>query len=751
MALSQQVYSDFSGGFNDSVAGISISDSEVCVSENADYSAEIKSFRTRAGSKNVNEESFAEALRKADGATFSVSYTSSAISDDEYKFIYSGSSWTLNGRAVSLSDFGITATGTVRNGDIITLDVPTETVKRYYCPVEVTDGHTWSIASKNKKCLVINSKLYDYDDVNQELTFKINLSSGAKFIYPFTVYNKFYFGDGSELYCWGDYDFSSEMGTATVGSGQIVRNNDNSSTGTIGHFYQALNSRGSINLKTENYSSTANWKDVTEAVGFASSVARVLTAYDPSVPEVVNITVTKGATNAGTVTIYIDGGAYTCSVAAGASVDAVVNAIKAISITGWTSVKSNNTVTFTKSTNGLTANGYVDAGETGAIITYVTQQEGKVNDCNLNPIKKCTMFVVHTSSYRVFACGNPDDNAVYYSEIGNPAYFISDYNKVYALSSYGKPTGMLQLSESVLISYENGWYAWNGITVLEDASWKPLNLPYGCASHRSIALTPYSFVYLGKDGIYNVSVSILSTEIVLLQGKDIITKITNSKVDNVINSIKNKTACTGVFHDNVYYLAYNTDTTGNNRVLKYEWDTNSFTEVTGWHVNSWIDDGNGFYFTTENYLIEAGVGENDIDTVTGEEKPIELYIKTKEYHFGNPFINKVVRLVGIIFKQNSVLNNISANVKIIMGYNSFEIKDISVAESLIWGRDWGLLWGFREAITKMIELTMSSNTFQIEIRNKALNSPITIVAIGFVYEVTDFVTPTILKDEVLQK
>lgn len=751
----QQVYSDFSGGYNDSVAGISINDDEVVLSENAEYSAEIKSFKTRNGSDNVNTDSFAKQLRTTAGETLTATFVDpGTLSEDEYKFVYTSNAWHLDDASVDLATYGVSVSGTAKEGDIITLVPDTATVNVYYSPVEVTDAHIWFIGSMYKKCLVINSKMYDYNQDSDTLTLKVDLTAGAKRIYPFVVYNKFYFGDGSELYCWGDYDFSSEAGTATVAVGKIVRNNDNSTTGVLGHFYQAKTARSNINLATEAYTNTTNWADVTEVPYFASSVARVITPYDPSCPEIVNVSVVNGSTAAGTITLYLDGTAHTISVNADESIDSVVNAIKNASITGWTSKKSGNTVIFTKSTNGLVENGYIDPGETGCILTYTTQQEGKLNDNNLAPIKKCTMFVVHTASYRVFACGNPDDNALFYSEIGNPTYFISDYNKVYGLNSYGRPTGMIQLSESVLVSYENGWYVWSGVNALDDARWKPLNLPYGCVCDRSIALTPHSFIFLGKDGLYNVSVSILNSDLVLLQGSEVIKKITASRVDKTIASIDDPKICAGYFINNVYYLAYNTEAAdGNTRVLKYEWDTSSFTENTGWKVNAWCEDGDGFYFASTNYLMMANVGTCDVDVVTGEDKPIDFHIKTKEYHFGNPFVNKVVRLVGVIFKQTTAVTEIDADCRVIMGYNDhifeYELHTMDASESLVWGRTWGKIWGFREAIVKMVELTQLSNTFQLEVQNHKLNSPVTVVAIGFVYEPTDFYIPDILKDEVL--
>ena len=755
----QQVYSDFSGGFNDSVAGISIKDTEVVLSENAEYSAEIKSFKTRKGSDNLNTDSFSKQIRTLEGKTFTVSFSNpGTLPEDKYEFNYRDGAWHLDDISVNLADYGVTASGTILEGDKIILYPATGRITGYYSKVEVSDAHIWFIGSMYKKIVVIDSKVYDYNQDTDELTLKISITPGAKRIYPFVVYNKFYFGDGSELYCLGDYDFSTEessvSGDVSVPVGKIVRNNDNSSTGTLGHFYQARVARDNINLTTEDYNSTTNWTDVTEVPYFASNVARVVTPYDPSQAETVYITVVNGSTAAGTVTLYIDDNAHTVSVGANASINTVVDAIKSISISGWTSKKESNTVIFTKNTSGLVNNGYIDAGETGCILTYTTQQEGKINDNELAPIKKCTMFVVHTASYRVFASGNPDDNAVFYSEIGNPTYFKSDYNKVYGQNSYGRPTGMLQLSESILVSYENGWYVWSGINALDDARWKPLNLPYGCVCDRSIALTPHSFVFLGKDGLYNVSVSILNSELVLIQNNEVIKKITGSRVDNTIASIDSKKDCIGYFRNNVYYLAYNTDEDeGNTRVLKYEWETKSFTENTGWKVNAWCEDGDGFYFASTNYLMVADVGICDVDVETGEDKPIDFHIKTKEYHFGNPFVNKVVRLVGIIFKQTTTVSEIDADCRIIMGYNDhifeYNLNTLDVSESLVWGRNWGRIWGFREAIVKMVELTQMSNTFQLEIRNQKLNSPLTVVAIGFVYEPTDFVIPTILKDEVL--
>jgi hypothetical protein len=672
MPLQQAFFSDFSGGYNDTMAAISILDKETALSENADYSAEVKALQTAKGCAKVNAASY--------GA-------------------------------------------------------------------EVTDGYSWTVGSQYKKCLVINGKVYDANTSTGAITERLTLSAGASQIYPFVIYDRFYFGDGTKLYVWGDVDYASELGTVDLKVGDIVRNN-HSSSGTIGNFYQSKVARSGVDLKTDNYTNATNWDDVTDVRYASSRIVREVNPYDPAQKETVLISVTKGAAAAGTISIVLNNETFTCAIAANDTVPQIVDKLYNMTATGWTKTKISNGVRFTRNTAGLSENGYLDPGATGVTATYETITEGKDNDNNLDAIKKCTMFTVHPGSYRVFAAGNPDDNALYYSEIGKPTYFKSLINKVYPANGYGRITAISPLSEALLVSYQNGWYAWNGVTPLEDATWKPLNLPYGCACHNSLALTPYSFTYLANDGLYTVSASILNSELVLIQGKDIIKKITENRVEKTMRSISNKAKCRGIFHNNVYYLAFNTDGQKNEKVLKYEWDTKSFTIKTRWQVNAWLFDPQGLYFASKNYLLKANIGYTDINVETGVTIPIEFRVKTREFSLGNPLSQKNVQFVGLIFKQGN--EDIShADIIVHMGYESYAIRGIDLAESLIWGRQWGKMWGYRESIFKMAELIRTSNTFQLEIINNNLNDPITLIGVGFIYEETDLVTPNILKDEVL--
>jgi hypothetical protein len=675
--LTQKIYRDFSGGFNDTVAALSMNDNELTLAENVDFSAEVKAFRTRRGCAKANANSF--------GA-------------------------------------------------------------------DVTDGCSWEIGSRYRKCIVHGGTVYQIDVQSGETIQKVALTPGATEIYPFVVNNILYFGDGTELYSWGAFDYTSEQGTKTIVAGDVVRNND-SPSGTKGDFYRAKTDLGATDLKTATYADTSVWENVTDVNGRASNVVRAVKPYNPARQEVVKITVTSGASADGTVIVSLNNVDYSTAIAAGDGVTTVVAKMIATATAGWTKERNGNVIMYTKDETGYSENGYLDPGVTGVTVVMETAQEGKANDNALDPIKKCTMFVYHPGSGRVFASGNPDDNALFYSEIGIPTYFNSAVNKVYPSNGYGRVTALGLLSDSVLVSYEDGWYAWSGITPLtgrDPAKWTQLNIPHGCACHDSLSLTPYSFTFLGKDGIYTVSASILNYDIVMLQGRNVIQKVSANRIDNTIGDIFDKKKCRGIFNDNIYYLAYNTaEDSANSRVIRYEFDTKSFSVITGWNVNKWIRDAESLYFASRNYLLKANTGYADIDVETGNPKPIRLHVKTKEYDFGSMLSQKVCQLVGLVFKQSMSEDESEMDVALNAGYNKYRVNGVVVSESLIYGRRWGLRWGFREAVAIVLEYIQVSNTFQIEFENSRLNDPVTLIAIGFEFRFADVVRPTNMKDGVL--
>lgn len=678
----QKMYTDFSGGYNDTSAAISIDDNQLAVSENADYSAEVKALRTRKGCVKVNSTSF---------------------------------------------------------------------------ETSVTDGYAWLIGSIHKKCIVMNGKVYDLDTDTGIATEKITLTEGAKKIYPYVMYNVLYFGDGSELYVWGQFDYASELGEKPVKQGTIVKCNDEN-LGEKGHFYKYLPATTDpetvIDLSEEDYTDTVTWEDVTDVPNYSSSVVRVLEPHDPSQEEIVKITVFSSATYSGVVTLCLNDVSKKINITAGTSVSTIISKLHELEFEEWTSQVSENTVTFTCNEKKVCNAGYIDGSTTTIQFGYSTVQEGKSSNCDLSDIRKCTIFCVHQGSSRVFASGNPDDNAIYYSEIGYGNYFQSKTNKLYpAVNGYGHVTGMCNLSSALIVSYENGWYTWRGITPLQDAYWEILNIPYGCVAPRSLCLTPQGFTYLAKDGIYTVSAAILNEQYILLQTKQVIKRISEDVVEKTIESFSNKSLCSAIFYDNMYMIAFSTDGETCDRVLKYEWDTGAFSLGTGWIVNNWINDHDNLFFASDNYVLKAFEGYSDVDTETGDWKPIVLHVKTKEYYFDTPQTNKVLQMISFIFQQHhdDPLKRLTSSAQVILhaGYQKYILKESDLAESLYYNRMWGKKWGYREAIVQVAEIVMVSNVFQIEVIADNIDDPVTLLGVGFSYADTDLVLPTILKDEEL--
>jgi hypothetical protein len=124
---------------------------------------------------------------------------------------------------------------------------------------------------------------------------------------------------------------------------------------------------------------------------------------------------------------------------------------------------------------------------------------------------------------------------------------------------------------------------------------------------------------------------------------------------------------------------------------------------------------------------------------------------TKEYDLGSMLSQKVCQLVGLVFKQSKSEDESAVDISLNSGYGRYHVNGVEISESLIYGRRWGLRWGFREAVTIIIEYIQVSNTFQIEFENKRLNDPITLIAIGFEFRPADVVRPNNMKDGVLLK
>lgn len=358
-------------------------------------------------------------------------------------------------------------------------------------------------------------------------------------------------------------------------------------------------------------------------------------------------------------------------------------------------------------------------------------------DNDLAPIRKCTKFIFHTESLRVFACGNPDDpTALYFSETNDITYFRGT-NIMYPIVAEGEIMAVCELTGALLVSYNNSWAYWYG-TDPSTAVWKPMNIPYGCVSNGSLVLTPYSMTFLSKQGIVRIMTNIIGQSSSLVQSSSIIKVLTNNKAENTIKSIKNWKHTKAIFYDNKYFLAFNdgTDTNSNDKILVYDWNLKSFPSIyEGWEVYNWNKKTNGkLIFTSKNYLIETHIGTSDIDTATGSEKAIIFDVTTRYDTLGATFNKTFLKMILLGFRQHTSAES-HIDITIVGDYLEKVIKETDLTESLTWGRTWGnTVWGNTETITKIAEINQQAIGFQLRFYNNRLNDPVTIYAFGFMYE-----------------
>lgn len=365
----------------------------------------------------------------------------------------------------------------------------------------------------------------------------------------------------------------------------------------------------------------------------------------------------------------------------------------------------------------------------------------------LEPINKCTMFIYHPTSFRVFATGNPENpTAVYYSEFGDPGYFKGTNVLFPGTNNDGPVRAITILIDAVMVSYKNVWYHWRGVDPDTDTIWKPLPIPYGCEAPGSVCMTPYSITYFDGDNVRTISASILSQEVTTIQPTDVIIPITPGRMEKNLSLCVRKSEAIAVFHDNKYMLAY-CDDEGldyNNKVLEFRWDgKGAFNINTGWEIYHWMKKDTGdLLICSNNYILITGQGNiitgdgyADIDTETGERKPIDLRVRTGPMDLGYPYQNKHAKSVYMSFRQyEDYIDESTVNITLMGDYVRKLIKDINLSESLTWGRTWGKLWGFSDVLYKEAEMSMISADFSILVEHSQIDDKVTVYSFGIVFE-----------------
>lgn len=610
----------------------------------------------------------------------------------------------------------------------------TEKLNKTSTGAEIERMIEWNVSGQSRKLFSVGTTLHL---LNADGTSTKKLQMTSDQFRAVTIQNALYIADGTELYSWGRYDYGTAMGVQTVKTGEVVMNTPASSGGgVLGHFYQAMTDRTSVNLSSVNFTD-GNWLDVTDVVGVISNVIKPVMAKDAAAYEEEKLVINYNASVAGYVVVTLGGISTNVSIAAGDTATAVAGKIRSTAFAGWTTSGSGAEVYFKATTSGVKTTPQYDAGATGAYGVMSVKTTGKTDDNNLSDVKKCRMFLQHPLSKRIFATGNPDNpTAVYYSDYNDMTYWPKT-GILYPTTSESKAIAMQLLSESLMVGFDNTWWYWTGIDPAADATWKMLNIPYGPLNADCVVMTPFSFTFASKTGIYKVASSILNETVVMLQNQQMIEPLTQEKAEVLFKSIANPDYCRMVFHDNRILLAYSTKAGRNTMVLEYNMDTDGFSVYEGWAVNWWCrTSGGDLLFTSTNYILKTDTGTSDIDVMTGEKKAIEIKIETKDWDLGDGLAAKFPLFMYLLFRPFKVSAKPKVDVTLITDYATREYKEINLTNGFRWGAPWGGKWGVSN--TALLELRGSpgivARTFRLRITNKNIDDPVGFYGAGFEFK-----------------
>lgn len=383
--------------------------------------------------------------------------------------------------------------------------------------------------------------------------------------------------------------------------------------------------------------------------------------------------------------------------------------------------------------------------------------DGSLTDVFANVIDeiiKCKYFAWHPISFKVFAAGNDErPTALYFSEANNPAFF--KYTSViYPSTAEGHIIGVNLFGDAVVVSYENGHWRWTGVDPKTDATWFKVPVPHGAFTNEGIKLTANGLMMAAYGGIYVWSTALINYNVVIQPNDELVRNIAMNKVGTIFKTIVHPETICAVYDkiNNRYLMAYGDEKTNskNNKILVYDCGLGAFSIWTGLSANALCQGKDGtIYIASKNYILKLSDGYKDVDVETGEDRPINFIIKTKQYDlsFNNldlSFIEKKIYKLFLRTKQYDVQTS-SININLIIDYMdknatnvslgiSEELKEISLDESLVWGEEWGKVWGWADLIIKAAKIKGRGHRVQVEISNNIIDEPVTFYGLAFLFK-----------------
>lgn len=371
----------------------------------------------------------------------------------------------------------------------------------------------------------------------------------------------------------------------------------------------------------------------------------------------------------------------------------------------------------------------------GSSCAEVTNANG---DSNLSNIKKCRF--VKQRGERFFAAGNPDDpNALYFSEIGDPTYW-KVISVIQAITDDGDIiTGLTEFHGSLLAFKSRYVYAWFGYDPENDVQFVRVNVHTGTRAYRTIQRVRDMLFYLGSDGIY----SLRGLEVDYISSKKE-SKNIQPRVDKILHTSEYHldTAC-AVYENGKYLLSIPTtnsaqcdtilvcftDIADETSAVVYPWGV-----YTGLNINSFLNSLDGYLYSGSSNT--DGLVHKHTEVYSDLGSGIDVYVETKplgQTEQGGYIKNKKYRRGFAAMQQLSATNS-TATITAVVDYVKVP-STLTADESMAWGRNWGLKWGFIDLVTRRFDIKRKGLRMAIVIEDATAGNSLSIYGFAVEYKI----------------
>lgn len=365
----------------------------------------------------------------------------------------------------------------------------------------------------------------------------------------------------------------------------------------------------------------------------------------------------------------------------------------------------------------------------GTTIAEVTKSG--VTDNNLPEIAKCKYILA--KGEKIYAAGNPDSpTALYYSQVGDPAYFKTGDFRIFANSGDGDAiSGLHEYQNTVLVFKSRGIWKYEGVSAAVDAQFTRLNAESGTRSHRTIQNVQNFVFFLGTDGVYALKTT---------QTGVIVTEKVSTMLDNLMAKVQHTDSwwldsAVAKVVDGKYILSYSKDPLNKTKNTEaavchvatgLESGITPWTTYTGLYIADMLSSINGTVYMTDSRKQEIFHFDETVHSDRG--MAIEYRLASKDYDLDSPIHIKKVKKGWLIFRQFEEFES-TINLGVVVDYTEKDFENKSLLDSLAWSVGmFGIhRWGWIDAVTLPIKISKkgirvrmemsatSDNTFKNEI------------------------------------